>query len=82
MAPPEPEAMRAFGPGIERTFAFLSIRFDAALNIRLRPANWLEGFFREFHAKANEIGAYPNEIIRMTVFLLIVWMRRLKRNPQ
>jgi len=73
--------MRAFGSGIERTFAFLSIQFDAALYIRLGPANWLEGF-REFHAKANDIGAYPNEIICMTVFLLIVWRRRLKRNPR
>ena len=54
--------MRALGSGIERTFAFLSIQFDAALYICLRPANWLEGF-REFHAKANEIVAYPNEII-------------------
>ena len=74
--------MRVCGSGIKRTFAFLSIRFDAALYIRLRPANWLEGFFREFHAKANEIGAYPNEIICRTVFLLIVWRRHLKRNPQ
>jgi hypothetical protein len=52
------------------------------LYIRLRPANWLEVFFREFLAKANEIGAYPNEIISMAVFLLMVWRRRLKRNPQ
>jgi hypothetical protein len=36
--------MRALGSGIERTFAFLSIQFDAALYIRLEPANWLEGF--------------------------------------
>jgi len=73
--------MRALGSGIERTFAFLSIRFDAALYTRLGPANWSEGF-HEFHAKANEIDAYPNEIIGMTVFLLIVWRRRLKRNPR
>jgi hypothetical protein len=73
--------MRALGSGIERTFAFLSIQFDAALRIRLRPANCLEGF-RGFHAKANEIGAFPNETICLTVFLLIVWRRRLKRNPR
>jgi hypothetical protein len=59
--------MRDWGSGIERTFAFLSIQFGAALCIRLGPANWLEGF-HEFHAKANEIGAYPNETICLTVF--------------
>jgi len=59
--------MRALGSGIERTFAFLSIRFDAALYIRLGSANWLEGF-HEFHAKLNEIGAYPNETICLSEF--------------
>jgi hypothetical protein len=51
--------MRALSSGIERTFAFLPIQFDAALYIRIGPANWWEGF-REFYTKANEIGAYPN----------------------
>jgi hypothetical protein len=60
--------MRALGSGIERSFAFSSIQFGAALYIRFGPSNWLEGFHK-FHAKTNEIGAYPNETICLTVFV-------------
>jgi hypothetical protein len=42
----------------------------------------LEGFFREFHEKAIEIGAFPNTTICLTVFLLIVGRRHVKRNPR
>jgi len=43
---------------------------------------WLEGFFGEFHSNADEIGAFPNETICLTVFLLIVERRQVKRNPR
>ena len=60
----------------------LSIQFDASLHIRFRLTDCLESIFRSFRAKANEIDAFPNHTICLTVFLLIVWRRRLKRNPQ
>jgi hypothetical protein len=68
--------------GIERTFTFLSIQFGAALRIRLRPANELEIRFRGFHARASEVGAFPNKTICLTVFLLSVCRRGVTRNPR
>jgi len=47
-------------------------QFDVSLHALVRSTNLLERFFREFRAKADEIGAFPNEVSCLTVFHLIV----------
>lgn len=68
--PLEPKAVHAFLWGIERTFVFY--QFDSSLHVRIRTTNLLERVFREFRTKADEIGAFPNEISCLTVFFLVV----------
>jgi transposase-like protein len=68
--PLEPKAVHAFLWGIKRTFVFY--QFDTCLHIRIRTTNLLERVFREFRTKADEIGAFPNEISCLTVFFLVV----------
>jgi len=70
--------MRALGSGTERSFTYH--QFDAALRIRIRTTDLLGRFFREFRAKANEIGALPNEAFCLTVFSLVVGRYRAKHN--
>ena len=76
--PLEPKAVHAFYWGIERTFTFY--QFDARLHIRIRTTNLLERFFREFRAKADEIGAFPNATSCLTVFALVVERDHAKHN--
>jgi hypothetical protein len=38
----------------------------------LRTTNHLERLFREFRAKSDEIGAFPNETSCLTLFWLVV----------
>lgn len=66
----EPKAIHAFQCGIERTFSFYN--FDKELFVHIRTTNHLERFFREFRAKADEIGAFPNEISCLTLFSLVM----------
>ena len=47
-------------------------QFDVSLHALVRSTNLLERFFREFRTKADEIGAFPNEVSCLTVFHLIV----------
>jgi transposase-like protein len=68
--PLEPKAIHAFVWGIKRTFVFY--QFDTSLHIRIRTTNLLERVFREFRTKADEIGAFPNELSCLTVFFLVV----------
>ena len=76
--PLEPKAVHALCWGIERTFTFY--QFDARLHIRIRTTNLLERFFREFRAKTDEIGAFPNETSCLTVFALVVERDHAKHN--
>jgi putative transposase len=46
--------------------------FDAALQPLLRTTHALERFFREFRAKTDEIGAFPNEESCLTFFYLVM----------
>ena len=66
----EPRAVHALQWGIQRTFTFYA--FAKELHPLIRTTNALERFFREFRAKADEIGAFPNETSCLTVFLLVV----------
>ena len=70
MAPAGAQGSARLLLGIERTFTFY--QFDARLHIRIRTTNLLERFFREFRAKADEIGAFPNATSCLTVFALVV----------
>jgi transposase-like protein len=67
--PLEPKAVHAFEWGLKHCFTFYEL--DPALHVHARSTNLLERFFREFRAKADEIGAFPNEISCLTVFHLV-----------
>ena len=46
--------------------------FEQELHAMVRSTNLLERFFREFRAKSDEIGAFPNELSSLVIFHLIV----------
>ncbi len=66
----EPKAIHAFNWGIRSTFSFYD--FDKELHGHIRTTNHLERFFREFRNKADEIGAFPNEMSCLTLFSLVM----------
>ncbi|MEO1400155.1 MAG: transposase [Cyanobacteria bacterium J06635_1] len=65
----EPKAIHAFQTGLERTFVFYQL--DETLHRAVRTTNLLERFFREFRAKADEVGAFPNEHSCLALFFLV-----------
>jgi len=69
-APVEPQAVHNFTWGIQRCFTFYQL--PAELHSLIRSTNLLERFFREFRAKADEIGAFPNEGSCLTLFYLVM----------
>jgi putative transposase len=66
----ESEVVRLLTKDIEASLTFY--QFDASLHPLVRSTNLLERFFREFRTKADEIGAFPNELTCLTLFHLIV----------
>jgi transposase-like protein len=76
--PIEPKAVHAFTWGIKRTFTYY--RFAPSLHPHLRTTNLLERLFREFRAKADEIGAFPNETSCLTLFFVVVRREHAKHN--
>jgi transposase-like protein len=76
--PLEPAAVRNFTWGVKRCFAFYQLH--PALHHLVRSTNLLERFFREFRNKADEIGAFPNEVSCMTVFHLVMVREHAKHN--
>ena len=68
--PLEPKAVQTFQRGIKHCFTFY--QFAQALHPLVRSTNLLERFFREFRTKADEIGAFPNEISCLTLFYLVM----------
>ncbi len=68
--PLEPKAVHNFTWGIQRCFTFY--QFAVTLHPLIRSTNLLERFFREFRAKTDEIGAFPNELSCLTVFQLVL----------
>lgn len=66
----EPEAVRRLGLDFDCCLNFYA--FDRSIHALIRSTNLLERFFREFRTKADEIGAFPNELSCLTVFHLIV----------
>jgi putative transposase len=74
----EPEVVRRLSQDIATSFTFY--QFEIALHPLIRSTNLLERFFREFRTKADEIGAFPNELTCLTVFHLIVVRDDAKHN--
>lgn len=74
----ESEVVRRLSQDIETSFTFY--QFDIVLHPLIRSTNLLERFFREFRTKADEIGAFPNELTCLTVFHLIVVRDDAKHN--
>jgi transposase-like protein len=68
--PLEPNAVHAFQWGIQHTFTFYD--FGKELHRHIRTTNHLERFFREFRAKSDEIGAFPNEDSCLTLFFWVM----------
>jgi putative transposase len=68
--PVEPHAVSTFLKDIALTFSFYN--FDESLYPLLRTTNALERLFREFRAKTDEIGAFPNEDSCLTLFFLVM----------
>lgn len=66
----EPKAVKNFNHGLKRCFEFY--HFDPALYPLIHSTNLLERFFREFRAKSDEIGSFPNEDSCLTIFYLVM----------
>lgn len=66
----EPRAVKNFNWGLKRCFEFYE--FDKALHPLIHSTNLLERFFREFRAKSDEIGSFPNETSCLTIFHLVM----------
>jgi transposase-like protein len=66
----ESEVVRLLSKDVDACLTFY--QFDHTLHPLVRSTNLLERFFREFRTKADEIGAFPNELSCLVVFHLIV----------
>jgi transposase-like protein len=66
----EPRAVQTFQRGLKHCFTFY--QRDRAVHGLVRSTNLLERFFREFRAKADEIGAFPNDTSCLTLFHLVM----------
>jgi putative transposase len=74
----EPKAVQTFQASIASCFTFYEC--DASLHPLIRSTNLLERFFREFRAKADEIGAFPNEESCLTIFHLVMVREHAKHD--
>ena len=66
----EPEVVRLLAKDVDVCMTFYQC--DQILHPLIRSTNLLERFFREFRTKADEIGAFPNDLSCLVVFHLIV----------
>ena len=66
----EPEVVRLLTKDVDACLTFYQC--DHTLHPLIRSTNLLERFFREFRTKADEIGAFPNDLSCLVVFHLIV----------
>ena len=74
----EPKAVQTFQTSIAHCFTFYEC--DASLHPLIRSTNLLERFFREFRAKADEIGAFPNADSCLTIFHLVMVREHAKHD--
>ena len=66
----EPEVVRLLTKDVDACLTFYQC--DHHLHPLIRSTNLLERFCREFRTKADEIGAFPNDVSCLVVFHLIV----------
>jgi transposase-like protein len=66
----EPEVVRLLTKDMDVCLTFYQC--DQSLHPLIRSTNLLERFFREFRTRADEIGAFPNDVSCLVVFHLIV----------
>jgi putative transposase len=66
----EPEVVRLLSKDVDACLTFYQC--ETHLHPLIRSTNLLERFFREFRTKADEIGAFPNDLSCLVVFHLIV----------
>jgi putative transposase len=66
----EPEVVQLLLKDVDACLTFYQC--DHRLHLLIRSTNLLERFFREFRTKADEIGAFPNDLSCLVVFHLIV----------
>jgi transposase-like protein len=66
----ESEVVRLLTKDVDACLTFYQC--DQSLHPLIRSTNLLERFFREFRTKADEIGAFPNDLSCLVVFHLIV----------
>ena len=74
----EPRAVQTFQRGLKHCFTFYQL--DRAVHGLVRSTNLLERFFREFRAKADEIGAFPNQTSCLTLFHLVMVREHAKHD--
>jgi len=74
----EPKAVRNFNWGIKRCLVFYD--FASSLHRLIHSTNLIERFFREFRAKADEIGSFPNEGSCLTLFYLVMVREHAKHH--
>lgn len=77
-APVEPQAVTSFLWGLKHCFTFY--RCARAVHPLIRSTNLIERFFREFRAKTDEIGAFPNAESCLVVFYLIMRREQAKHD--
>jgi transposase-like protein len=73
----EPKAVRRFGNDFDLTLNYLRVPFSHK-NL-IRTTNLLERFFREFRARADEIGCFGSQAQAETLFYLILRREKAKR---
>ena len=76
--PLEPRAVNNLIWGLKRCFVFYD--FDPDLHRLIHSTNLLERFFREFRAKSDEIGSFPNQTSCLTIFHLVMTRDHAKHN--
>jgi transposase-like protein len=74
----ERQAVKTFRHGLARCFSFYEC--DPVLHPLLRSTNLLERFFREFRARADEMGAFANETSCLLVFHLVMIREHAKHD--
>ena len=74
----EPQAVKTFTHGLKRCFSFYEC--DPLLHPLVRSTNLLERFFREFRARADEMGAFANETSCLLVFHLVMIREHAKHD--
>lgn len=75
----EPQAVHNFLWGFKRTLVFYD--FPDTWHVHIRTTNHLERFFREFRTRADEFGAFSDELSCLTIFWALAKRYQAKNWP-